>query len=340
MNKKRSSDLILFKKEIDALEEAKSALNEKDPALSRLSEHCRKLCDQFENLVKAASRITRISDNYQRKFIQANERVEAQKTELERVNLRQKQLLEKLAETNATKDKFFSILAHDLRGAFGSFKMGFDVLSVHVDELDKREIKRVATNLKKSGENFFNLLENLLQWSRLKMGVLKPEPEAVNLASLIGDVFDLMEESARTKNISLHTEVTFEIAALADRRMLFSILQNLISNAIKFSSPGGRVRVSAETPGNMVVLRVSDEGVGMDESMVDRLFRIDSQSTTPGTSGEMGAGLGLILCKEFVEKNKGEIIVESALRSGTTVKVALLPPGRRGCSRDIFGPEY
>ena len=316
---------VLFGKEIKILEDAQGRVARGDLSNPKLADHFRRLCVEYGKILKVAARITRLSDSYQKKLLEANERIEAQRAALEKANRRQEKLLEELRQLNATKDKFFSIVAHDIRGAFASFKSGFDLLSDYTDDLDKDEIREIALHLKKSGANLYELLENLLQWSRLRMGGMKIQPENLRLAATVNDVFRLMGQAARKKGIDLESVVGEEVAVLADAPMLFSLLQNLVANAIKFSKRGGRVLVGARRSRSKVIVSVADDGVGMDQEQIADLFRIDRQSSRPGTAGEQGTGLGLILCKEFVEKNGGEIKVESSPGCGAKVFFSLWP---------------
>lgn len=234
----------------------------------------------------------------------------------------------KLRELNASKDKFFSIIAHDLKSPFTSF-IGISELLIHdIDEMDTEEIKTLTAGIYKSAKGVFNLLENLLQWARIQTGRMDFSPIIFDLNELIEEIMDLYQVNAVKKDISLEEESRENLQLNADRNMIYTVIRNLLSNAIKFTNPGGKVRLKAEQEDDFVQISIIDDGVGMSQTQMNKLFRIDVTNTTRGTDNEKGTGLGLILCKEFVEKNGGKIWVESEIENGTkfhfTVPVAAL----------------
>lgn len=222
-----------------------------------------------------------------------------------------------LEELNATKDKFFSIISHDLKGPLNSLTSFSNLLINHTAHMSKEEIQMLAKDLDKSVKGLFSLLENLLEWSRSQSGNIELKPEILDLNNLIDQCTSLLSKTAENKNIKLITPEFFNLSIIADRNSISTVIRNLISNALKFTLPGGEVRVEVNESSDMVMISVVDTGVGMSEEVVSKLFRIDKKHSTKGTADEKGTGLGLILCKEFVEKNGGTISVQSKENQGS-----------------------
>lgn len=216
-----------------------------------------------------------------------------------------------LEELNATKDKFFSIISHDLKGPLNSLTSFSSLLINHISHMSKDEIQMLAKDLDKSVKGLFSLLENLLEWSRSQSGNIELKPEALDLINLIDQTKNILSKTAENKNIRLITPEFFNLAVFGDRNSISTILRNLISNALKFTPSGGEVKVEVTENQNMAIISIVDNGVGMSDEVVSKLFRIDQKHSTKGTANEKGTGLGLILCKEFAEKNGGTISVES-----------------------------
>lgn len=228
-----------------------------------------------------------------------------------------------LRELNATKDKFFSIIAHDLRSPFNSL-LGFsELLTKNVKKYDIEEIQKYSSIINSSTQNTLVLLDNLLNWAKSQNVQLKFKPEKVVLSPIIQAIFKLSNASAQNKNIVLNYNQSEEIEVLADLNMIKTVLRNLISNAIKFTEAKGEVNVYAERYHNGIEITVSDNGVGMNQETQNRLFRLEINQTAKGTANEKGSGLGLLLCKEFLEKHGGTIWVESELGKGSNFKFSL-----------------
>jgi len=226
-----------------------------------------------------------------------------------------------LSKLNADKDKFFSIVAHDLRGPFMPLLGNSDLLIEMAEDLSPLQIKQMAVDINRAAKNVFNLLENLLSWSRLQRGRMEYQPETVELHEITEDNVELLKANAQSKNIVLRSDVPGGIFVHADRNMLNTVIRNLSSNAIKFTPQGGQVIVSAQVlDSQLVEVQVADSGLGMSEEVKQKLFKIDQNVTTLGTAKEKGTGLGLIICQEMVEKSGGHIWVESEVGRGTTVK--------------------
>jgi len=228
-----------------------------------------------------------------------------------------------LQELNATKDKFFSILAHDLRNPFSAL-LGFsDILVQNALEFTPEKVLYFAQFMNNTSKQTYTLLENLLEWARLQTGKLVPNPVKIKLSTLLYEVKILSETSAKSKNISLQSDIHADEYILADEEMIKTVLRNLVTNAMKFTHLDGVVTISTHLFENQILFVVSDTGIGIEPQHIDKLFKIDCKLSKKGTAGETGTGLGLILCKEFVEKHGGKIWVESKLGNGSDFKFTL-----------------
>lgn len=228
-----------------------------------------------------------------------------------------------LAELVATKDKFFSIIAHDLKNPISSFKGVTEMLHDNYDVFDEGEKKEMLREVKDNSKNVFELLENLLQWSRSQTGTINFNPTDTDIKMLIDANISLLQLNASKKDIELVNKVIRSVTVNIDANMIMTVIRNLVSNAVKFTDAGGSITLSAEENGKNLVLKISDTGVGINPEQVEKLFRIDSARSTPGTQNEKGTGLGLIICKEFTELNGGELKVESEKGIGTTFSIVL-----------------
>ena len=231
----------------------------------------------------------------------------------EKIN-QQKELL---AEANRTKTKFFSIIAHDLKNPFNALLSSANYLIEEYDEMGKTEIKELAENIRFSANKLHNLLENLLQWSRAQSGSIEYKPEKNDLYYTAMNEISLITPSAVSKGVQLVIDFEQETYAYYDENMITTVIRNLLSNAIKFSRPGGVVRLDVKSKDDEIEFLVIDEGLGISKSNIKKLFRIDVKYSITGTKGEPGTGLGLLICKEFVERNKGKLIVESEEGKGS-----------------------
>ncbi len=240
-----------------------------------------------------------------------------------RINAKLLELNSKLTELNATKDRFFSIIAHDLRGPFQTL-LGFsEILSTNIDELSKKEIKTFYTQINLTLNRQYELLNNLLDWARLQIQNFNIVCEKISLYEVLNEAIETLSLSAREKNIELINDIPRELKIFADKNMLQLVLRNLIVNSIKFSYKDDIVKVSTKQKENLVEITVADNGVGITENDLEKIFRIDVQHSTPGTSNEKGTGLGLILCKEIIEKHGGKIWIKGEKGKGTKVSFTL-----------------
>ncbi len=231
--------------------------------------------------------------------------------------------LEELKELNITKDKFFSIISHDLRSPLSGFLMYCEQLTRNFKMLSLQEIKSISSDMYHSAELLLKLLNNLVDWSKSQRGIIEFEPDIYNISSLIDSLVVLQLPAAEKKNIEIVIDTPEILELQFDYKMLDTVLRNLISNAVKFTPKGGRVNVKVEEKDSEYMICVSDNGRGMDEKEMQGLFKLGETQSSPGTDDEQGSGLGLILCKEFIDKHKGSISVSSEKNKGSVFRVHL-----------------
>ena len=230
---------------------------------------------------------------------------------------------EQLKQSNRNKEKFFSIIAHDLRAPFHGI-LGFsEVLVSEIDMLDHKGISDIAQYIHNTSGATFRLLENLLHWAMAESGNMSYRPQMMNLRQCCQEVMHMLSSAAQNKNIITHVQVDEAITLFADPNMILSVLLNLMSNALKFTHAGGYVNLTAEVQQDQVLIHVQDTGVGMSEEQIGKFFATTQPKSVKGTEGERGTGLGMLLCKQFVEKHKGKIQIHSVIGEGTTFTVVL-----------------
>ena len=259
---------------------------------------------------------------------------------------------EELLKLNAEKDKFFSIMAHDLRSPFNGFLGLTQIMAEELSGLTRDEIQKIAVSMRNSATTLFRLLENLLQWSRMSQGLVVFNPEVLKLLPIVVENINMVLISAKNKLIVISYEIPEGLEVFADNNILQTVIRNILSNAVKFTQKGGKIGISVKVDhGNSVEIAIKDSGIGMSPAMIQNLFRIDVQTNRLGTDGEPSTGLGLILCKEFVEKNGGNIWVESVEGKGSVfyftipyigepkekkvIKNVLLDDGAENRSKDL-----
>jgi len=245
-------------------------------------------------------------------------------TELNKKEEERENYTEKLKNMNETKDKFLSLISHDLKSPFNSMMGYTEILKNEIDELSKEERDIFIDSVYESTRHIYNLLNDLLEFSKFYLGMTKIEPKEVQIRKVIDENIEFLSVPAKQKGISLRNCIDKDYIVMAEEDMLNSILRNLVTNSIKFTGKGGKVEISAEANHNHLDISVSDNGIGMDKQTMNTLFDIVTKKSKPGTADEEGTGLGLILAKEFVEKNGGEISVESEPGKGTTFTFSLL----------------
>jgi len=234
---------------------------------------------------------------------------------------RQKKELEAL---NDTKDKFFSVISHDMRGIFTPIVGSSDLIRRMVKKYDDPKLTKFSDNLSFSVKNALKLFENLLEWSRIQRGGISFEPVQLSLHELIEQAKELFQEHQKNKNIKIISNIQEDFLVWADNNMIQTVIRNLISNGLKFTHPGGIITIGAKRIDNEIEVSIADSGIGMSQDSISKLFSIKQMISQKGTGGERGTGLGLILCKDFIEKHEGKIWVNSTIGKGTTFTFTLV----------------
>ena len=260
------------------------------------------------NLIAIDSDITKLK--------QAEKEIIQQKKEIE-------QQRDKLAVSNATKNKFFRIIAHDLRNPISTLVSSTNVVFNDFDTYNREQTKNIIAQLNRLSQTTFNLLENLLDWSSSQTGEIIFNPKPVDIYFVVIENVELIKRKIEQKKIKLITELPEHFIAYADEDMIKAVVRNLLSNAVKFTPDKGTIEILAKSFNDTISITVKDTGIGIDPNDLPKLFRIDQHHTTPGLSNEKGSGLGLILCKEFVEKNGGTITIDSIPGKGTAITFTL-----------------
>ena len=238
-------------------------------------------------------------------------------TEQKKAELALKESETKLRQLNVDKDRFISIIGHDLRNPFNNLLGLTEVLTEDIHKLNKDEVENIANDINKSARTTYNLLDDILMWARTQQGNIPFKPQNLNFKDICKETLEILTPNANTKNITINCYSEDHINVFADNEMLRTILRNLLTNAIKFTNSGGKITINAELNSGNVTISVSDNGVGIPPENMAKLYDISEVLTTKGTSGETGTGLGLLLCKEFVEKHGGKIWVESEVGKGS-----------------------
>ncbi len=228
-----------------------------------------------------------------------------------------------LKKASNTKDKLFSIIAHDLRSPFTSI-LGFsELLAENINYFEMAEREEFIRNINTSAKNTLSLLDNLLNWAKTQTGKIIIKSGKIILSSVIQEIIEISSTAANFKNITLNHQQSEDIEVFTDENMLKIVLRNIVFNAIKFTKNGGDINISVISKQDNVEITISDNGVGMNDEARKKLFNIDTNTSSKGTANEKGSGLGLVLCKEFVEKLGGIIWVESKEGIGSDFKFTL-----------------
>ncbi len=231
-------------------------------------------------------------------------------------------------EESISKDQFFSIISHDLRNPISAIKTLTEFLFNDFENLPLKEVKEFIRLIFIASNSSQKLLENLLQWSLSRDGNLHLSPENIDIYDILSNKIEFFLEDARRKGITFNSTVEKDTYVFADSKTVKIIIRNLVSNAVKFTSGGGKISVSSKDVNDYIEITVSDTGTGIKEDDMTKLFAPDSLNKRHGTEGEYGTGLGLLLCKDLVEKNKGKIWVESIIGKGSDFKFTL-PKGNK-----------
>lgn len=249
-------------------------------------------------------------------LLQQNEEINTLLDNLKEVN-------SKLEDLNATKDKFFSIIAHDLKSPFNTLINFNSLLIENLAESNSQETQQLAQMMYNSANHTYKLLENLLEWAKIQTGKIEPKFVNTNPSKLIAEIRLLIEPVADNKNIKLETYILSDEPIRVDEEMVKTILRNLTTNALKYTYPNGAVKIETRKFENNILFSISDTGTGIEPEYIEKLFSIENNLSQTGTAGEPGTGLGLILCKEFVEKNNGKIWIESEVGKGSSFKFTI-----------------
>lgn len=252
----------------------------------------------------------------------ADETIKKQNQTLEFQNQQLVLLSDDLKKSNSSKDKYFSVLAHDLRGPIHGFLGLSEIIAEDISSFSVSELKEIARAMKISASNIFNLLNNLLEWSRLQQGHLLYNPVQSDLNKLIIQAIETNGQSLNEKNISVRFEPEYNVEALVDEHMMSLVFRNILSNAIKFSHKSSFILISLKLNSNTVSVAIQDFGIGMSPDVADSLFKISESINRKGTSGEASTGLGLVLCKEFIEQHNGNISIITEENVGTTFLIS------------------
>jgi signal transduction histidine kinase len=263
----------------------------------------------YKNNKKLSDELMDTNKNLEKLVLERTKRIEEQ-------NIR-------LAELNVTKDRFFGIIAHNLRGPVGNWASSLGLLIDTYDRLDDVAKLELITGLKSSTDKTFHLLENLLIWSRIQRNIITYSPQNIFFKEIIDENIEILKPAADFKNISLSVVMDEHLKTYCDPYMMNNVLRNLLSNAIKFTPQNGSVNIKVHSNNGFTELIISDTGIGISPNKLEQLFKIEKNILSKGTNGETGSGLGLILCKEFIDRHKGSIFLQSKAGKGTTVSVKL-----------------
>jgi len=293
-------------------------LLEKDRSLRKIRISKQKLIGIFIIIISGISFAIIILSSL---FVQDRNRhsalIQAKNIELYYSNKQIEESKKELITLNNTKDKFFSIIAHDLINPFNSFICLSEILYSNINKLSNSDIKKYSSWIHTSAKNLFHLVQNLLHWSRSQVGKLNNSPKHLNLQDLVQELITLLGSQAHDKDIAITTSIKKDTKVYVDPDILSSILRNLIGNAIKFTHPGGKISLEAVEIGPLLELSIKDSGVGIEDKDLKKLFSLKESFSSRGTNNEEGTGLGLILCKEFVEKIGGTLSIESQEGKGS-----------------------
>ncbi|MBU4486528.1 MAG: tetratricopeptide repeat-containing sensor histidine kinase [Candidatus Delongbacteria bacterium] len=277
-----------------------------------------KVNEEVLNLQKQQE-LHNISTKYENdKKDKENEIYKLKNFELGKMNKELKKSRTELMKSNSSKDKFFNIITHDLKNPFSILYTTSELLTTYYDELGTKKQKEYINTINVSAKHLLKLIENLLEWSRTQSGMRQFNPVEFNLTENLENCIDLLRPNADIKNISVNVSAEKDIVLRADKNMIKTVIRNFITNAIKFTKQGGEILVTAEIIDNSkLIFTVIDNGIGIKKKDLSKLFVIDKHFVTNGTANEKGTGIGLLLCKEFIEKHNGKVFVESKYRKGS-----------------------
>jgi len=252
-----------------------------------------------------------LTQNYNKKIIKKNKELEKSNEKLQKTKL-------ELEEVGKNKDRFFSIIAHDLRSPFNSVLGLSEYISDSMEELEKEDILKFNQLIYTSSKSLYNLLENLLDWSKTQIGQLKFQPELFDLYEIVQKELAVLKMIAANKNITIQAEIEKNTFAYFDREMIATVVRNITNNAIKFTKTNGNIKINAQNKQSTIIVSIEDNGIGISAENIKKLFNAEKEFTTNGTNGEKGTGLGLAICREFVIINGGNIEVTSEVGKRST----------------------
>jgi two-component system, sensor histidine kinase and response regulator len=240
-----------------------------------------------------------------------------QQTRKKQMDIEIRQKNTQLTEANAQKDKFFSIIAHDLKSPFGGLVGLTEYMAINFTLLSDNDKIESINLIDKSAKSIYNLMDNLLEWSRSMLGNVHFNPKNYEIKQLLNETFQNIKQVASLKSIDIKFKGELSKEVFADSNMFKTIIRNLLTNSIKFTSPNGLITIEAQKKENQTILIIADNGVGMDSQKIAELFKIDKTLSTLGTNGEKGTGLGLLICKEFINLHNGDLNVISTPGKGS-----------------------
>jgi PAS domain S-box-containing protein len=309
-------------------------LRTKDGRIIWLEDYARYIRDENDNIIfheGICRDITERKNNeieikrYTEELETLNEELHFSKSIIEE-NLNARNLLvDELEKINAEKDKFFSIIAHDLKSPFHAFLGLTGMMAENISDFSIDELASLSKEMNSKANNLFKLLKNLLEWARMQRGLMVFNPVEIDFSKLLSEIIHSLSINTHQKEISLVNNINTKILLTADENMLNSIFQNLVNNAVKFTKRGGKIVISSSfnNLNNSIVISIKDSGIGMTNELLNKLFKIEEKVGHEGTEGEESTGLGLLLCKEFVQKHNGKIWAESEPEKGSTFFVEL-----------------
>lgn len=313
----------LGKRQQDEIENLKIIIKNQELLIEHLTQYNKYLENLlFSKSERIANHSIIITDETNQKIAES-ELIKQKKGQVSLDNEQLREIQDKLIQANIAKDKFISIIAHDLMNPLQTLILASELLAKNAHKYPLEQIVEECNDIHFTVLQLSDLLNNLMQWSKTQSGLIEFNPEYVDLDEIVDDVLQLFLLNAKRKNIDLIKNIKRPLFPFADKKMLRTILRNLISNAIKFTHSGGQITISAKSSKGYVQVSISDTGVGIEKEVLNLLFKTDSHYTSMGTDGEKGTGFGLILCKDFVERNGGKIWIDSVPKKGTKVHFTL-----------------
>jgi signal transduction histidine kinase len=310
MDNKLEQSESLFAEERKIIANAIEVTNNPSISKDELYDEYEVLLNAYNTLYSQSTKMIAISDSTQRKLLKVQAKLEEQNQQINDAN-------QKLTELNATKDLFFSIISHDLKNPISAVMLMVDTLKLTRHKLNDEQLDNVITKINDTVKLINNLFDNLHHWSKAQSGAIEFNPENFDLSTIVNQVFNLVKTHSDNKEITLVTNVSEGTIINADINMIETVIRNITTNSIKFTNKGGKVAVNFENGEKYFKVIIEDNGIGMDDEIKSKLFKIGEKVSRKGTSKENGTGLGLILCKEFVDAHKGKIWVESEVNVGS-----------------------